>query len=335
MSTDIKKLFEEQKQKEVQKVENRKESKSRLSDDPRFIHFKSGNTYRMRLLYYIPEDSKRKVPFIHKNTHSYYNEATSTLSWAVCPTSEYLLDNRGFKECKVCEAVSDFYKKSKESPSNKELYEKFKRRFNGFALVYVVNDPTNEANNNTVKIIRYGILINRFLKKEIFGIDTKENKVIEAAAAAELVGPDAFDLENGYDLIITVGTNNTEVGDFNSYDLKFTKKPSKLNVTEAEIAKQTEALNFDKDFYEEWSKTEILDFYNKYVLNEEVKDVKLEDTVNTDMDELPHLGDKPAPVKPVEAKQAAAAPATPPPAVDKGDENLNIDALLKKVESNY
>ena len=259
-------------QAQAQEVENTKISSSytKLSEDPRLIHFKPGNTYKFRLLFVPGEE--RTVPFINKYTHTYFDEATKQVSYVVCPTSEYMADRRGFKQCPTCEQTSKWYKEGESgSSTSRELYGTFRRQFNGFALVYVINDPVCEENNGTVRIMRYGININKYLKAKIFGIDAKENKVIEGA---EPIGIEAFKLQQGRNLIITVTENpvieNGKKKVYPKYDCEFSPKLTDVKITEKEVEEQSKVLRFDEDFYTTSTPEERELFFKQFVLKEDV-----------------------------------------------------------------
>ena len=147
---DLDTLFNEAQNVEKQAAEEKaKGGFTKFSEDERFIHFKAGNTYTFRLLFYT-EDERRKVPFITKYQHSHWDDDADfdKLKVVTCPTSEYIDYNRGFNKCPICKATRKFYKdKEKGSEIAEELYSQYRRKFHGYAMVYVINDPTNEDNN--------------------------------------------------------------------------------------------------------------------------------------------------------------------------------------------
>lgn len=272
-------IFAEYQKNELAKQQSQsQQSQNTVKDDPRFIRFKPGNTYRIRLLI-TKGDPERKTPLIHQYIHRYYNKDTKEFASVICPTSEYLDDYRGFKKCPICEKNTEMYRENTDS--SMEIYEMFKRQFTGYALAYVINDPVNESNNNTVRIFKYYIGTRKFLKKEILGIDedaNRKNKKKKDDASAppvpetkavideEPLGRKAFDLVNGYDLIITVG----EKGEYNEYTLKFARTPTTIYATPEEISKQASELHFDEDLFKNVTMAELQAFYNKYVNSDKV-----------------------------------------------------------------
>ena len=264
---DLDALFDEAKEIEIKAATEKSTGGfTKFQDDDRYLHFKPGNTYTVRLLYYTEDPSKRKLPFIAKYDHSYWDEEAESnkLKKVTCPTSEYILYNAGFSKCPICKATRKFYKdKEAGSTTAEELYKEFRRKFHGFALVYVVNDPTNEDNNGKVKIMHFGITINKYFKYAIFGRDEKGN-IVESEDALE---KDAFKLKGGYNLKIIVGRK----GEYNEYTCEFARKKSNIDITMDDVAKAAEELRFDEDHCTFSTDEELQEFYKTCVLAEEVK----------------------------------------------------------------
>ena len=298
--------------------------------DERLVYLKSGNTYRMRLLFFTGKETKRQEPFIEKWSHAYYEEETKASDWVTCPTTEYIKGKAGFRECPICNNNSKLWKQYEAgSPSAKELYKKFKRRFVGYALVYVIKDPINPDNNGHVKIVKYSIGMSDFLKKEILGNEEDGADPIRSAA---------FDINDGYDLLITVGTKDTEEGKFNSYEYKFAREKTALNVKMEDIEKEAETLNFDQSFYTQSSKEDILKFYNKWVIDQcnsdavETKTPKVEKPKAVAENVAPKESAK-VDVKTEVKTQLVSNQAVTPP-VKSQDEGFDIDSILKDVDNN-
>jgi len=337
---DLKNLFDEIRNKENTKADNRSKNASKLSEDPRFIHFKEGATepYRFRLLYKISQGSSRKSPFILRNTHAFYDEVTKTYSWITCPTSEYLLDEtkEGFSSCTTCSKLGPIYKNIKTSPSAGEIYNKFKRAFNGYAVVYVINDPLKKENNGKVKIIRFGVKIKDFLKKEVFGViyDKKTKKKI---INDDAIGIKAFDINDGYTLSIQV----TKVGEFNNYDTSFSRNTSKIDISEEEIEKQFNELNFDKDFYTSSTPEQLSEFaklmvepdmVSTNVISSSNETVAVSESSNKAVEELESIISSIKENVPSEIKSEEAS-------TKKNNEDVidmdNIENILQQVEKDY
>jgi hypothetical protein len=221
------------------------------------ISMKAGNTYKFRLLSYIPEDAERELPFLTKYKHLLKDEDSGKWHGVTCPTTYH--PKTGFDKCPLCANNRQLW--NSELDSDKELYKRFKRKFDGYALVYVINDPSNEENNGTVKIFRYGIGIHNFLQKEIFGISKTGEDVSDA------IGFDAFNLEKGADLIIEV----TKKGDWNDYACKFARKMTAIQVDMDELVAGCETCNIESEV-RATSDADLADFYKRWVLCDSAED---------------------------------------------------------------
>lgn len=140
-----------------------------------------------------------------------------------CPTSQYLDGDRGFSNCVICNCASAYYKESTESHSKtaSELYKKFKRNFNGYIPVYIVNGPEDVVGK--VMVLRYGKQLADFLNLKVFGVAPKPRKgesPIEVDAD-DVLGISAFTyidddgniVNKAYDLTITVTTKSIPTDD--------------------------------------------------------------------------------------------------------------------------
>jgi len=305
---------------ELQSKEREEFSQNRGKNEA-FIDFKPGNTYQFRLLFMVQDGFNRTNPFIMKYSHSFWDDIEKESHWVTCPTSEYLDDMRGFKNCPICEKLSTFYKEAeKGSGTARELYDQFKRRFNGYCPVYVIKDPVKPANDGTVKIFRFGKTLAKFLKAEIFGIidtsKTRDDEESTCESSGEEIGIDAFDPNDGYDFIITVSLKTTKdkitgkESKFNNYSAKFSRKKSPINVSSKDLKSMFDELNFDKEFYTKNTVEELKEYTLKWVLGEDVKSTtktdskplekmakktsKVNDIAKSTMeDEIPFVEDKP------------------------------------------
>jgi len=318
MSLSSNKAFDKYKQ--IVEKRNAANANTKSSDE-RLIQFKPDNTYRVRLLYYTDKSIEREAPFIEQRIHSVWDEESRRLGKVICPTSNYVNDKAGFDMCPVCRNNSKLWKEHKAgSQTSHELYKKFKRKFYGYSLAYVVNDSFNAENNGKVMILRYGVGISDFFKKEILG---------EGDDKADPVGSTAFDLEDGYDLIITVSKNPTEFGVFNSYECKFARDKSSINADAKKLETEITALDFDKDFYTLSTKEEIQEFYQDFVLDSVAPDTA---EVEEDIKNAETVADTPSEVveeAPAEAKEAEKEPE----AKDAGE--YDIKSILEDIDKDY
>jgi len=286
-------------------------------NDDRMVVFKPGNTYKFRLVYYEDDSGKNDGPFITKFTHAAQD---SNDKWQVitCPTTFY--KKSGFDKCPTCSHNSKLWNSGVES--DKELYKKYRRRFNGFALVYVVHDPLNTDNNGHVKIMRFGVGIDKFLNKEIFAVTRGDEEPVD-----DPMGFDAFKFEDGYDFIVSV----EEQGGFPDYQCKFAKRPTSIDADEDVLEAEINTLNFYGDLREE-TEDRLNDFFNKCVLDnaddeEEDDDVdeNIEDNSSIDDDVQKLLND-------VNEDETEVAEETEETDDDDDDEEFNVDAVLAEIE---
>lgn len=307
-------------------VKNRNEEASKKVADDRFVQMKAGNVYRMRLLYYTDENLKRTEPFIEQYNHVYWDEVSREFGKIICPSSEYVHGVNGFQMCPVCRNNNKLWKDSKNgSETAKQLYRQFKRKLNGYALVFMINDPVNPENNGKVKILRYGTTIADFFKAEILGETKGKDK---DNVVSDPVGSDAFDLDAGYDFILSVTSNPTPEGTFNAYSCKFAREKTSVNVDVDKLEAEIKLLKFDEDFYVSSTKEEIQEFYTNYVLDSVVSDIpesseanKINETTAAEV----IVQEKPK-VEEVKEEQIETQ------AVDS---EFNLDDVLKDIEKEY
>lgn len=336
--------------KQIEEREQRETSGSFI--DPRFIAFKPGNTYRFRLLFYLDEQNPaRKEPFIYQYVHSFWEADTKRKGHVVCPTSAYLKGKAGFNTCPVCVNNSRLFKDWKEthSKTSRALYDLFKRKYSGYGLAFVISDPSNAENNNKAKLFRFGSEITTFLKREIFGIIEKKNGSdgegsVDAAVDAGLdpVGSAAFDLEAGYDLIITV-TSKVDPEDptrkYNNYSCKFAREKSNVKMDAAKLEAEIKALNFDKDFYTQSTQEEINTFFREFVMDDDSSNASASTQIKPSIENKiadpkkvttsPDLGN----VKTTETKTDPKTESVEKtPAISSSTDELNVDQLLAELD---
>lgn len=149
-----------------------KEGSSNKTAD--ILRTKPGNSYEIRLLPNIEDPSKT---FYHYYSHGWtsystgqYVTAVSPITWGDrCPISEYRM--------KV-------YRNG--SPEEKAKSDAIYRRENWLVNAYVINDPDDPENNDTVKILRFGKQLHKIVMEAITGEDSDQ------------LGERVFDLsENG------------------------------------------------------------------------------------------------------------------------------------------
>ena len=236
-------------------------------DKDNYIQFKPNNTYVVRLLFAVSEDSDRNHPFIMHATHTYRNEVTNEWAQVTCPVSDHILGRKGFKVCPVCTAASKAYNEFKEQgiASSEEIYKLAKRSESSYIYAYVVQDTNKPENEGTIKVLRVGAGLYKQLILKIFGIDTKSKKVVDTSP----MGADAFNLKSGFDLKIVTTPN--EVGDkvYNSYAADFVRKPTDISgvCTQEMIDEAVRTYDIDGAFYVQHDIEELKDFVNRYIYN--------------------------------------------------------------------
>jgi hypothetical protein len=245
--TDIEK-FEQIKK----KVEESQKKSGGWATDDRQIVWEAGKTYKFRLLFYNNDNTDFDGPFVEKWTHGARN-ADGKWKIITCPTTQYA--KSGFDKCPVCTINNKLY--NSKVDSDYELYKQFRRKFNGYAVVYVVQDQQNPDNEGHVKIIRFGVDIHRVLKERIYGVQQGDQELDEEL----YVGFDAFKLEDGKNLIVRVGKQ----GEWLKYDVQFSGTPTSIEVDEQQMNAEIEALKFGEDIREE-SEEKLQEFYEACVL---------------------------------------------------------------------
>lgn len=137
-----------------------KEGSSNKTAD--ILRTKPGNSYEIRLLPNVEDPSKT---FYHYFSHGWtsfstgqYVTALSPMTWGERdPISEYRL--------KVFRSGS---------PEEKAKSDSIYRRENWLVNAYVINDPDDPENNDTVKILRFGKQLHKIIMEGITGEDSDQ-----------------------------------------------------------------------------------------------------------------------------------------------------------------
>lgn len=255
---------------EEEKAKKEAEASKDFSN-PDFITMKPGNAYEMRLMFWssgVP--GERTLPIIEKTVHAVKAE-DGTYHEVTCPTSEYLMGRSGYRACPICTELSKLYKEmEKGSAAAKIAYDKFKRKFKGYAVVYVVNDPSKPENNGTFKILYINGWINPFLREKIKGVDKKGVKI----EGARPLGFKAFDPSaNGKNLLITV----TKDGDWAKYSCEFVDPAAGQGELKGcsyeELGEVYDTLKFD-EHYTPHDPDAVQKFYEEVFLEKEASPVE-------------------------------------------------------------
>jgi hypothetical protein len=175
------------------------------------------NTYVVRL---IPNTEDPSKTFKRYFMHGWLSTADGGYISTGCPTTYD-------EECPICKEYFKLYNTKNEDSIT--LAKNLKRKSRLYANVFVVDDPTNPENNNTVKILSYGQQLEDIIENGWSGDDKEE------------VGARMFMFdENGCNLRIKVEKN---AGGFPVYTSSKFLNPSKISVTLEDIKDQTHDLD--------------------------------------------------------------------------------------------
>ncbi len=247
--------------------------KQKREADPRFWKMLAGNTYRCRLVFKLTTGYARKSPFIIKEIHKSYGISNidasvgETPSWITCPTSPHIMGPAGFKSCPICNEVSKWYKSQEVSQHANKMYNIFRRQKLHFALVLVLQDPTNQENVGKLKILKYNNKIHEFFRWNIFGDHPKNAELVNE----DRLGVNAFDFNEGYDLIFSIAKNKFPGRDgkeieFDQKNPSFARKATALPQFGPELEEQFAQLRFDEDFYTVASQEDLIKWHQYFVV---------------------------------------------------------------------
>lgn len=121
-----------------------------------------GNTYTVRLLPFAKDPSKT---FFHYFIHGWNSFATGQFVQTISPQTFNERDPISEERFKALRTGTE---------EEKEKMNAVRRSEKWLVNVYVVEDPTNPANNGTVKMIRYGKQLHKIIMEAIEGEDSEE-----------------------------------------------------------------------------------------------------------------------------------------------------------------
>lgn len=185
---DVKSMFESIKD----SLKKEKETSNSFKDILKLV---TGNSYIVRL---IPNIKDPKETIFHYYHHGWTSNETGQYIDAICPTT-------WGERCIICEERFKLWKTGDEK--NKALASLIRRLEKHYVNVYVINDPVEDKNNNTVKILRMGIRLYEKVQSAIEGDDADE------------FGSRVFDLtEAGCNLKIKVESSQDGNKKFTNYN---------------------------------------------------------------------------------------------------------------------
>ena len=154
------------------------------------LRTKPGNSYEVRILPNVTDPAKT---FFHYYSHGWTSFSTGQYVTAVSPTTWNDRDPIAEYRLKVYRTGSQ-----EEKAKSEAIY----RRENWLVNAYVINDPDDPENNDTVKILRFGKQLHKIIMEGISGEDSDQ------------FGEKIFDLtENG----CTFRIRCDKQGDFPTY----------------------------------------------------------------------------------------------------------------------
>lgn len=203
------------------------------------LKFKVGNTYVLRLL---PNINSPQNTFYHFYTHGWNSFTTgqyvSTLSLQTIGQPDPISKER--------------YRLLKNgTPEEKAKAETVKWQEQWYVNVYVVDDPVNPENNGTVKIFRYGKMLDKMIKSAIEGDDSDE------------FGARVFDLSpSGVNFKLKV----EKQGEWTSYNSSRFTSPADLGLSEEKIEEIYSSVHDLTSVNQIKSESEIVDMWNTHFL---------------------------------------------------------------------
>jgi hypothetical protein len=243
---------------------SKQEEESQFFDD-RVLYFKSGHNYLVALCWPVSPTGQRNSPFILRVTHADIGPGRTGRE-VTCPTSAYIYGKAGFRHCKACDEVNRYYNdfKKNQSATSEELYRHFKRQYRYYALVYVISDDNNPDNNGKFMLMRLPLRVSDYLHRKIFGWAMKKDETPLPTGA--VIGTNAFKTDGSWNVLITVSTETTAEGTYNSYATEFSPRSSPLPFTQADVNKAGIDLKYDEDFYVPFNPEEVSSFVTDVML---------------------------------------------------------------------
>lgn len=198
-----------------------------------------GNNYIVRL---IPDLNNVSNTIFHYFVHGWKSLATGQFVSCVCPTS---IGNR----CSICEARAKLYRE--EDEKSKQNANLLGRKEQWLVNVYVIDDPTNKENKNTIKVLRYGKQLDKVIRDATEGVDKDE------------FGVRVFDLsDQGCSLRIAVEKND---GGYPTYtSSKFLRESKIEGLTDENVEKTYENLFPLAKMFEVKSSDEVTELLNTH-----------------------------------------------------------------------
>lgn len=120
-----------------------------------------GNNYIVRLIPNLEDVSKTIHHYFH---HGWKSRATGQFVSCVCPTTTG-------QRCPICEERVRLYRGDDEDKANARMLG---RKEQWLVNALIVDDPDNQENNGSIKIIRYGKQLDKVIRSATEGVDKDE-----------------------------------------------------------------------------------------------------------------------------------------------------------------
>lgn len=137
-----------------------KEGSSNKTAD--ILRTKPGNSYEVR---FLPDIEDPQNTFYHYYSHGWTSYSTGQYVTAVSPTTWGERDPIAEHRLKIYRGGT-----AEEKAKSEAIY----RRENWLVNVYIVNDPADPENNDTVKILRFGKQLHKIIMEGITGEDSDQ-----------------------------------------------------------------------------------------------------------------------------------------------------------------
>jgi hypothetical protein len=198
-----------------------------------------GKTYTVRLL---PNSKSPENTFFHYFLNGWQSFATGQFVSAVSLQSFNERDPIQEERYRILRLGTDTEKKKAEKINRSEKW---------MVNAYVIDDPTNPANNGSVKIIRYGRQLAKIIDEAIDGEDASE------------FGPRIFDLsKEGVNLKIKV----EKQGEYPSYVSSRFTSPQDLGLTESKQRELYDSIHDLKKIVGIKTADELRELWNEHFL---------------------------------------------------------------------
>lgn len=239
MSVDLKSMFES--------IQGSLQNDRKKGGRKELLRLQPGNSYLVRL---IPNVKDPKETFFHYFHHGWTSRKTGQYVDAICPTT---WDD----PCYICTQRFALY--AKEDDYSRSLARMIRRMDKHFVNVYVIDDPTNEENNGTVKVLRFGVRIKEKFDAAIHGDDKDE------------FGMRVFDLsENGCNFKIRVESNSEGNVKFTNYNnSRFTSPSAISGMTPDKIREVYDSCHDLSSLINRTSDAQLKELYRVHLLNED------------------------------------------------------------------